>query len=164
MRCPVCTNDDTKVVDSRITAGGLGIRRRRECEGCEYRFSTVEEAEILDLTVTKRDGRREPYLREKLEAGLRRSLMKRPCSPDQFKSLVGGVERDIQKLKRDEVPSEEIGEIVMRHLRQFDPVAYVRFASVYRAFADVQTFQQELDRLIVKEGVNAKLKKARVTV
>lgn len=160
MRCPVCTSEDTKVVDSRIAADGLGIRRRRECEACEYRFSTVEEVEILDLAVTKRDGRREPYLREKLEAGLRRALEKRPCTPDQFKSLVGGVERDIQKRKKDEVSSEEIGEIVMSQLREFDTVAYIRFASVYRAFADVKTFQEELDRL--EKGARGKLKKKAV--
>jgi transcriptional repressor NrdR len=161
MRCPVCPSEDTKVIDSRIAADGLGIRRRRECEQCEYRFSTTEEVEILDLTVVKRDGRRAPYLRQKVEAGLRRALEKRPCSPEQFKTLVGAVERDIQKLKKDEVSSEEIGEVVMTQLRAFDTVAYIRFASVYRAFADVQTFQQELDRLVEKE-TRGKLKKKAV--
>ena len=164
MHCPVCTSEDTKVVDSRITTDGLGIRRRRECESCEYRFSTIEGVEILDLTVVKRDGKREPYLREKIEAGLKMALQKRPCTPEDFKSLVGTTERDIQKLKKDEVSSEEIGEIVMSHLRQFDAVAYVRFASVYRSFADVKTFQQELDRLIEKEGAQSKLKKAKIAV
>jgi transcriptional repressor NrdR len=158
MRCPVCSSEETKVVDSRIAADGLGIRRRRECESCEYRFSTVEEVEILDLAVVKRDGHRQPYLREKIEAGLRRALEKRPCTPEQFKSLIGGVERDIQKLKKDEVTSEEIGEIVMSQLRAFDTVAYIRFASVYRSFADVKTFQEELDRLVEKE-TRGKLKK-----
>lgn len=158
MRCPICSSDETKVVDSRIAADGLGIRRRRECEGCEYRFSTVEEVEILDLSVMKRDGRREPYLREKLEAGLRRALEKRPHTTEQFKSLVGGVEREIQKLKKEDVSSEEIGEIVMSQLRAFDTVAYIRFASVYRSFADVKTFQEELDRLVEKE-TRGKLKK-----
>ena len=160
MRCPVCNFEDTKVVDSRITQDGLSIRRRRECMECEYRFSTVEESEILDLTLLKRDGRREPYQRQKLESGLRKALEKRPCDAEAFKSLTGSIERDIQKLKKDEIASEEIGEIVMGHLRHFDTVAYIRFASVYRSFADVATFQQELDKLLVKDAVGARRKKA----
>lgn len=151
MRCPVCSFEDTKVVDSRITSDGLSIRRRRECMECEYRFSTVEEMEILDLALVKRDGRREPYSRDKLEKGLKKALEKRPCDQERFKSLVGSIERDIQKLKKEEIASEEIGEIVMARLREFDTVAYIRFASVYRSFADVQTFQDELQKLLVKE-------------
>ncbi|MEY4723505.1 MAG: hypothetical protein RLZZ324_1018 [Candidatus Parcubacteria bacterium] len=162
MRCPVCTSEDTKVVDSRITTDGLSIRRRRECEKCEYRFSTVEETEILDLAVVKRDGARQPYQREKLESGLRSSLQKRPYTSEDFRSLIGEIERDIQKLKKEEVTSEEIGEIVMHHLRGFDEVAYVRFASIYRSFADVQHFQMELDALLKKEGSKAKLKKSKI--
>jgi transcriptional repressor NrdR len=149
MRCPVCSHDDSKVVDTRITGDGLGIRRRRECEKCEYRFSTIEAIEILDLTVVKSDGAREPYAREKLQRGLRKALEKRPCDAEQFRSLVGAIERDLQKLKTDEVESKRIGEIVMEHLRRFDSVAYIRFASVYRSFSDVQTFQDELSKLLV---------------
>ncbi len=160
MRCPVCNFEDTKVVDSRIATGGIGIRRRRECMECAYRFSTTEEVEILDLAVVKRDGRREPYAREKLEAGLRRALEKRPHDPEEFKTLVGAIERDIQKKKKDEISSEEIGEIVMANLHRFDTVAYIRFASVYRAFADVQTFQHELDKLLVKEAAGRKRRTA----
>ena len=160
MRCPVCNFEDTRVVDSRITQDGLSIRRRRECMECEYRFSTVEESEILDLTLVKRDGRREPYQRQKLESGLRKALEKRPYEAEAFKSLAGSIERDIQKLKKDEITSEEIGEIVMEHLKHFDTVAYIRFASVYRSFADVATFQQELDKLLVKDTVGARRKKA----
>ncbi len=160
MRCPVCNFEDTKVVDSRITQDGLSIRRRRECMECEYRFSTVEETEILDLTLVKRNGRREPYQRQKLESGLRKALEKRPCEAEAFKSLAGSIERDIQKLKKAEISSEEIGEIVMEHLKAFDTVAYIRFASVYRSFADVATFQQELDKLLVKDAVGARRKKA----
>jgi transcriptional repressor NrdR len=160
MRCPVCNHEDSKVVDSRITSEGLGIRRRRECMECEYRFSTVEEVEILDLAVVKRDGRREPYLREKLEAGLKRALEKRPCTKDDLKTLVGGIERDIQKRKKDEISSEEVGEIVMAHLRSFDTVAYIRFASVYRSFADVKTFQAELEKLLAKEEGGRKREQA----
>jgi len=147
MRCPVCSHDDSKVVDTRITADGLGIRRRRECEECEYRFSTIEGVEILDLAVRKSDGRREPWSREKLESGLRKALEKRPCDPEQFRSLVGAIERDVQKLKSDMVESKQVGEIVMEQLRRFDTVAYIRFASVYRSFDDVQTFHDELAKL-----------------
>lgn len=160
MKCPICNFEDTKVVDSRITADGVSIRRRRECMKCEYRFSTVEEIEILDLSVVKRDGRREPYKRGKLEAGLRRALEKRPCSDEQFKTLVGAVECDLQKLKKGDVASEEIGEMVMARLRVFDTVAYIRFASVYRSFADVKTFQEELDKLLVNDD-KRKFKKAK---
>lgn len=148
MRCPICNYNDTKVIDSRITSDGLSIRRRRECERCEYRFSTIEEAELLDLTVVKRDGRREPYSRDKLERGLRKALEKRQYTDLDFQKLVHSIERDIQKKKRDELRSSEIGEIVMYRLRGFDKVAYIRFASVYRAFEDVKTFQQELDKLL----------------
>lgn len=162
MRCPVCNFDDTKVVDSRIMSDGLGIRRRRECMECEYRFSTVEEMEILDLTLVKRDGRREPYARAKLEAGLKKALEKRPCDAERLKSLVGSIERDIQKLKKEEITSEEIGEIVMAHLRAFDTVAYIRFASVYRSFADVQTFHDELEKLLVKEPAGGPRKRKAV--
>lgn len=162
MRCPVCNFEDTKVVDSRITQDGLSIRRRRECMECVYRFSTVEETEILDLTVIKRDGQRQPYQREKLEAGLRRSLQKRPYDAEAFKSLAGSIERDIQKLKKDEISSEEIGEIVMEHLKSFDTVAYIRFASVYRSFADVASFQEELTKLLAKETAGTRKKKVGV--
>ena len=155
MRCPVCSFEDSKVVDSRGTGEGFAIRRRRECMSCEHRFSTVEEVELLDLSVVKRDGRREPYLREKLERGLKKALEKRPYSPDAFKSLIGTIERDIQRLKSDEVTSEDAGEIVMRHLRQFDKVAFVRFASVYRSFSDVKTFQDEVEKLLVPEKKKA---------
>ena len=158
MKCPVCNFEDTRVVDSRITADGVSIRRRRECIECEYRFSTVEGIEILDLAIVKRDGRREPYVLDKLISGMKHALEKRPCTDDQFKTLIGSVERDIQRLKKDEVASEEIGEIVMGHLRTFDTVAYIRFASVYRSFADVKTFQEELDKLLAKDD-KQKLKK-----
>lgn len=148
MRCPVCSHEDTKVIDTRITADGIGVRRRRECEECEYRFSTIEGIEILDLAVLKSGGRREPYSREKIESGLRKALEKRPCDAEQFRSLVVAIERDIQKLKSDEVESKQVGEIVMEQLRRFDTVAYIRFASVYRSFADAQTFHDELSKLM----------------
>ncbi|MFH1047761.1 MAG: transcriptional regulator NrdR [Patescibacteria group bacterium] len=153
MRCPVCTNEETKVVDSRTIDDGLGVRRRRECAKCDFRFSTVEAVEIFDLTVLKSDGRREPYQREKLESGLRHSLEKRSKTPEQFRALIGTIERDIQCLRKSEVNSKEIGEIVMDHLRRFDSVAYIRFASIYRSFEDVQTFQEEVKKLVSKSQV-----------
>ena len=151
MYCPVCNNNDTKVVDSRLAADGMAIRRRRECEKCTYRFSTIEEVTLLDLTVIKRDGRREAYNREKLVRGLERSLEKRPYTEVDFQRLVHRVERDIQKKRRGELTSSEIGEIVMRALKKFDKIAYIRFASVYRAFEDVATFERELKALKKKQ-------------
>jgi len=109
--------------------------------------------EIMDLTVLKSDGRREPYMREKLETGLRKALEKRPCAPEGFRMLIGAIECDIQRLRKPEASSSEIGEIVMKHLRKFDSVAYIRFASVYRSFEDVQTFQEEVEKLVSKSKV-----------
>lgn len=140
------------MVDSRMSSDGMSIRRRRECERCDYRFSTMEEGELLDLMVIKRDGSREPYSREKLERGLRKSLEKRQYTELDFQKLIHAIERDIQKKKRNELRTSEIGELVMNRLKGFDTVAYIRFASVYRAFEDVQTFQQELNNLLEKKG------------
>ncbi len=134
-------------MDSRVTDEGLAIRRRRECDRCGYRFSTVEEVEILNLTVIKRDGRREPYRRDKLENGLRKALEKRPITAQSFKRLIGQVERDIQVRGRVEVTSLQIGELAMRRLQRVDQVAYIRFASVYRQFQDAASFKRELNAL-----------------
>lgn len=147
MICPACLHPDTKVIDSRVASDGLSIRRRRECGECSFRFSTYEEAEILDLSVVKRDGHKEAYSREKLIRGLKRSLEKRPVSDERFRKLLNLIERDIQIANRNEVASEEIGRIVMTHLRSTDQVAFIRFASVYRSFQDVAEFQEELDKL-----------------
>lgn len=147
MRCPACHNDDTRVNDSRLVSDGMAIRRRRECTKCNFRFSTYEEVEILNLTVTKRDGRREPYAKEKLEKGLKKAFEKRPITHDEFKMLVNKIERDIQMAGKDEIKSSDVGEIIMRNLKRKDQVAYIRFASVYRSFKDAQTFQQELKKL-----------------
>lgn len=147
MRCPVCNNSETSVVDSRSAEDGLAVRRRRECDKCHYRFSTVEEVELLDVIVVKRDGSRESYMRDKVEGGIKRSLTKRPFTQDNFHRLLHAIERDIQKKRKREVPSREIGELIMKHLKTFDKVAYIRFASVYRDFKDVKTFQKELKKL-----------------
>lgn len=158
MRCPVCLAQDSKVNDSRLIEDGFAIRRRRECLACSFRFSTNEEIEILNLTVIKRDGSTEAYQREKLERGLKRALEKRPYSQEQFKKLVNTVERDIQKKKVEEIASQEIGEAVIKRLKSFDKIAYIRFASVYRAFEDVKTFQHELEGLLKKNGSLKKVK------
>jgi transcriptional repressor NrdR len=147
MYCAVCSHKDTKVVDSRIATDGSSIRRRRECEKCGFRFSTLEEVELLDLTVVKRDGRREAYSREKLERGLRKSLEKRPYTDQAFQKLIHKIERDVQKKRRGQLTSQELGEILMKHLKNFDKVAYIRFASVYRSFEDVGAFESELKKL-----------------
>ncbi len=136
------------MVDSRATPDGTAIRRRRACEHCERRFSTLEELELLDLTVVKRDGRREQYNREKMMRGLRRALEKRSFTESDFRALVQQIERDIQKEAPNEITSAELGELVMARLKAFDKVAYIRFASVYRSFEDVETFERELRGLL----------------
>ena len=146
MNCPKC-HRDTKVTDSRTSSEGMVIRRRRECLRCAFRFSTVEEVAILDLTILKRDGRREPYSREKLLAGLRKAFEKRPIASDELRSLVAVIERDVQMLRKPEVRSAEIGEVILRHLRKTDEVAYVRFASVYESFDGLRSFRDALDAL-----------------
>jgi len=147
MKCPLCLFDDTKVSDSRVAGDGLSIRRRRECLRCSSRFSTTEELEILDLMVVKSNGKREVYDREKIVAGLRKALEKRNLEAGQFKSLVLSIETDIARLKEDVVTSSQIGDIVMNHLRRLDPVAYLRFASVYLAWEDPRAFVDEIDKL-----------------
>lgn len=150
MKCPSCHNHDTSVLDSRVTDEGLAIRRRRECDKCGYRFSTIEEVEILNMTVVKRDGRREPYNRTKVENGLKKALEKRQVTSDKLKKLIGQIERDIQVRGRTEITSQQIGELIMKRLLKVDQVAYIRFASVYRQFQDVESFSQELKRLLPK--------------
>lgn len=161
MHCPVCKSKETKVIDSRTAEAGMTIRRRRECTVCHYRFSTLEEAELLDLIVVKQNGAREAYSRTKLEKGLVHSLTKRPYTQERFRQLVNSIERDVQKkaakawsehtTKYKEITSTDIGEIVMKHLKKFDKVAYIRFASIYRAFEDVETFQHEVRSLMKRK-------------
>lgn len=148
MNCPNCQFEDTKVLDSRPVEEGSAIRRRRECEKCGFRFSTYEEIEILDLSVIKKDGRKELFSKEKLERGIRRALEKRPHDEDTLRKLVSAVELEIQKKAKDsEIKSLEIGEIVMKKLKKTDKVAYIRFASVYRQFEDLEEFKEELKKL-----------------
>lgn len=151
MNCPVCKHKDTKVVDSRLSGEGFSIRRRRLCQKCHFRFSTIEEMEILDLTVIKRDGHRENYSKDKLVKGLRTSLEKRQYLEENFYKLINEIERDIQKKAKNEITSKQLGEIVMKGLKSFDQVAYIRYASVYRSFKDAQTFQKELNQLLKKK-------------
>ncbi|MFA6514315.1 MAG: transcriptional regulator NrdR [Patescibacteria group bacterium] len=148
MKCPICYHPDTKVVDSRVAADGLSIRRRRECLKCSFRFSTYEEIEILDLVLVKRDGRREAYSREKLVGGLKKSCEKRPITEDLFKRLIHSIERDLQRLKKTEITSKQVGQAVMKNLKKIDSVAYIRYASVYESFKDAQEFRKELNKLI----------------
>ncbi len=147
MRCPICNNKDTSVIDTRPAVNDLAVRRRRECDKCHYRFSTIEEIELLDIIVVKEDGRREIYMRDKIENGIRRSLTKRPYTQENFNHLIHAIERDIQKKKNREIASKDLGELVMKHLKNFDKVGYIRFASVYRDFKDVKTFEKELKKL-----------------
>lgn len=138
------------MIDSRVTQDDSSIRRRRECDQCQFRFSTIEQMELLGLTVVKRDGRRESYAREKLERGIRRALEKRSYTEAAFQLFMQGVELDLQRERSTEVTSARIGELVMERLRGFDKVAYIRFASVYRSFEDVETFQKALAQLTPK--------------
>ena len=147
MFCPFCGHTDTKVIDSRLTEDGGAIRRRRECEKCGERFSTYEEMVLLNISVVKRDGRKEAYEREKTEQGIKRALEKRPISHEEFRNLINRIERDIQVLRKEEIKSSEIGGIVMKELRTLDEVAYIRFASVYKSFKDVKSFERELKKL-----------------
>ncbi len=147
MYCPICQSKDTRVIDSRVASDGMAIRRRRECIECNYRFSTIEGVELLDIVVVKNDSRRESYSHEKLRQGIIHSLIKRPFTQEAFDKLIYAIERDIQKLKKREITSKELGEFVMKYLRRFDKVAYIRFASIYRAFEDVNTFQHEIRSL-----------------
>ena len=150
MRCPSCRREDTKVIDSRISGAGISIRRRRACKRCDFRFSTVEEVQILDLTVIKRNGAREPYSRDKLQLGLEKSFEKRPITTGDLLHLVQIIERDIQLLRQPEVSSKTIGDIVMKRLKQVDEVAFIRFASVYQGFKDADMFHQAIEQLNVR--------------
>lgn len=147
MRCPFCSHDDTKVIDSRLVAEGGQVRRRRECTQCSERFTTYETAELLMPRVIKGNGNREPFDGEKLRAGILRALEKRPVSVEKVEAAISQIEHDLQATGEREVKSRVVGELVMEQLRELDQVAFVRFASVYRDFQDLNEFRQEIDRL-----------------
>lgn len=148
MKCPFCGKDDTRVVDSRPVDDSNAIRRRRMCDGCGRRFTTYEKIEMIPLIVIKKDQNREQYDRSKITAGVLRACHKRPVSVDDINALVDKVEAEIFEREEKELPSSAIGEMVMNHLKDLDPVAYVRFASVYREFKDVNTFMNELKEFL----------------
>src|SRR5688572_8576980 len=147
MRCPFCATDEDKVIETRVSKDGREIRRRRECEGCSRRFTTYERIEESMPLVIKSDNRREPFDRNKIEQGLHRAVAKRPVSRDQVSELALEVEREVSELGVSEIKSREIGERVLPKLRSLDQVAYVRFASIYRDFSDLEGFAKELDAL-----------------
>jgi len=147
MRCPACSNEDTRVVDSRISNAGATVRRRRECQTCSHRFTTFERFELEQPRVIKSDGRREPWDEEKLRRGLLRSLEKRPVGSDKVEELINSVSRQMQLSGEPEVRSALIGQAMMDRLQRADEIAYVRYASVYRSFEDVSAFSKEVDRL-----------------
>jgi len=150
MQCPYCKNNDTKVVDSRASQEGLAIRRRRECLQCKRRFTTYEKVEEMPLMVIKKDGRRQPFDRKKLLAGIMKAVEKRPISLEKLEEMVEKIEVALQQKLENEVSSSEIGELVIKHLHSVDQIAYVRFASVYREFKDVNQFMNELRELLNK--------------
>ena len=150
MRCPYCGYRESKVVDSRPADEGASIRRRRECLSCEKRFTTYEKLETMPLMVIKKDNSRETYDRSKIEAGIIHSCHKRPVSPQQINSMIDEIENQIFNMEEKEVPTSAIGELVMGKLKDLDEVAYVRFASVYREFKDVNTFIDEIGKLLKK--------------
>lgn len=148
MKCRYCNSTDSKVIDSRPTDDGSAIRRRRECMGCGKRFTTYEKIEELPIMIVKKNGSREPFDSGKIRAGIRHACQKRPVSSADQDALVESVVRDVFNRLDQEIPSAEIGELVMNGLKALDDVAYVRFASVYRQFKDINTFREELDLLL----------------
>lgn len=147
MKCPFCNHEETKVTDSRETLEGRAIRRRRECAKCQARFSTYEQAELFRVSVIKKDGRREPYERRKIEVGLRKAFEKRPMSEDRLALLLGEIEYTIaEKAKKNQIGSRDIGTIVLEKLKNIDEVAYIRFASVYQSFGSARGFRRVLEK------------------
>jgi len=157
MKCPYCSYFDTAVLDSRETEDLESIRRRRECLKCGKRFTTYERIEMINLVILKKDGRREQFDRKKLTNGFMKATEKRPISMDLIEKVVSEIESELRKKDSIEIPSHEVGEIVMRKLKTLDKVAYIRFASVYRSFEDLESFERELRTLLKdKAKVNVK--------
>ena len=148
MKCPKCGNDEDKVLDSRSVREGAAIRRRRECATCGFRFTTHEEVDRDEVIVVKRDGRRQPFDRRKLENGVRIACGNRPVSDEQIRNLLDSV---IAAIDGEEISSEKLGELVMERLKPLDEVAYVRFASVYRQFKDINSFMAELNKILAEK-------------
>lgn|SRR3990167_1456169 len=147
MNCPYCDHTGTRVMDSRDTNEGRVIRRRRECESCHVRFSTYEEVELLNLMVVKKNGEKEPFDKKKMAIGVIKALEKRPITQEKLSKLLRNIEYTIQAKERPLITSREIGKIILDKLREFDEVAYLRFASVYKSFGSIKSFQKELNRL-----------------
>ena len=152
MKCPFCSSDEDKVIDSRSSNEGKSVRRRRECLKCDKRFTTYEYVEEIPLMVIKKDGRREAFDRNKIISGIMKGCEKRPVSVEKIEGIVDKVEKELQKSFDKEVKAEVIGELVMDLLHKVDEVAYVRFASVYRQFKDINQFMKELKDLLNKRG------------
>ena len=148
MKCPFCSHENTRVIDSRPAEDNNSIRRRRVCDECGKRFTTYEKVETIPLIIIKKDDNRETYDRSKIEAGVLRACHKRPVSAQQITGLVDEVENEITNMEEKEISSQVIGELLMNKLKNLDPVAYVRFASVYKSFDDIETFMSELQGLI----------------
>lgn len=151
MKCPYCGKDSTRVIDSRPADDGTSIRRRRLCDSCGKRFTTYEKVETIPLIIIKKDNTREQYDRSKIEKGILRACHKRPVSVEQIKNLVDEVEAELFAREEKEIPSSVIGELVMDKLKDLEAVAYVRFASVYREFKDINTFMTELKKVLDKD-------------
>ncbi len=154
MRCPFCQADHDRVVDSRAGQDGFVVRRRRECLKCKRRFTTYERIEEPAIKVVKKDGIREPFERDKIRRGLEKACWKRPVSDEQIKSILTAVENDIHSDFENEIPSQELGELVMNHLKLLDQVAFVRFASVYRQFTDAKDFMAEVGPMLEESQRN----------
>lgn len=150
MKCPYCGEDNTKVIDSRPAEENNSIRRRRQCDACGRRFTTYEKVETIPLMVIKKDDNREPYDRSKIESGIMRACHKRPVSAADINAAIDAIEAQIFAVEDKEIRSNVIGELVMEQLKELDEVAYVRFASIYREFKDVNTFLAELEKLYRK--------------
>ena len=163
MRCPYCGCENTQVKDSRPTEENQSIRRRRNCEDCGGRFTTFERVQLREITVIKRSGRRVPFDREKLSRSVEIALRKRPIQAERIERMVSGIVRQLESMGEQEMPSSAIGELVMEALKGLDPVAYVRFASVYRDFRDAADFQEVLDD-IAKRGKSSETAETRAPV
>ena len=147
MQCPYCNADDTKVIDSRLAAGGAQVRRRRQCNQCQERFTTFEVVEVVMPRIIKSNGRIEPYDSQKLKRSIQLPLQKRPVTLDEQEAMISRIEKRIRQLGEREISSKGLGEVVMSELKELDDVAYVRFASVYRDFQDIEAFRQELQNI-----------------